>query len=154
MNHQSEKVVTFKMGSEVYGISIFQVMSIEKIEDITRMPDLPEYIKGILNLRGDIIPLIDLRQFLLKTNPKDYQLNRIIVVRVEDTLAGLIVDEATEVLDIPTDAIQGISLAGAELNQFMKVAKMDERLILIVEIDKLIMESDIANVLKELQNSL
>lgn len=151
INH-SEKVVTFKMGAEYFGISIFRVMSIEKIDHITRMPDLPQYIKGILNLRGDIIPIIDLRQFMLKTTVKDYDSNRIIVVKVENTFAGLIVDEATEVLDIPSENVQGVSLAGSDLSHFMKVAKVNERLIMILDIETLVKESDIAKALDEVKN--
>ncbi|WP_017753498.1 chemotaxis protein CheW [Calidifontibacillus oryziterrae] len=153
INH-SEKVVTFKMGAEYFGISIFRVMSIEKTEHITRMPDLPQHIKGILNLRGDIIPIIDLRQFMLKTIPNEYDSNRIIVVKVDNTLAGLIVDEATEVLDIPNENVQGISLAGSDLNRFMKVAKVNDKLVMILDIEALVKESDIANAINEVKGIL
>lgn len=154
MGIEGDKVVTFKIGSEFFGISIFHVMSIERIDAITKMPDLPLHIKGILNLRGDVIPIIDLRQFLLKTTQKEDDLNRIIVVKVDDTLAGLIVDEATEVLDIPNDAVSGVSLAGRELNRFLKVANIDGRLIMIVNIVELIKNSDIAQSLDAVKNIL
>lgn len=154
MEYIAEKVVTFKMGSELFGISISYVKSIEKINSITKMPDLPIHIKGILNLRGEIIPIVDLRQFLLKTNPKYNEHNRIIVVKVDDTVAGLIVDEATEVLDIPSDLVSGVSLGGKELNRFFKVANINGNLIMIVDIVELIKFSDISRALEEIKNIL
>lgn len=94
------KYVTFKLDKEYYGISINNTLSIEKVGKITRIPNSPNYISGLINLRGDVIPVIDLRKKLgMERNNSDKN-SRIIIVKENEIVAGLIVDSSSEVLEI------------------------------------------------------
>ena len=99
------KYVIFKMDNEYYGISIESVISIEKMENITRIPNSPKHIKGVINLRGEVITLVSLRN---KINMEDKEINsnsRIIVVSKDDITLGLIVDSSSEVMEIDPNNI-------------------------------------------------
>lgn len=88
------------IGDEEYGISVEEVQSIEKIQHITRVPGVKEYVKGVINLRGVITPIIDLRTRFNLQEQLNHELTRIIMVRLNDVEAGLIVDAANDVVDI------------------------------------------------------
>jgi purine-binding chemotaxis protein CheW len=102
---QRGKFLTFALGEEVYGIEIIYVTEIIGIQPITQIPEVPNFVKGIINLRGKIIPVIDVR-LKFKKNEVDYNDRTcIIVVDIKDTSVGLIVDNVAEVLDIPDENI-------------------------------------------------
>jgi len=102
---QKGKYLTFIIGKEVYGIEIKYVMEIIGMQQITEVPELPEYIKGIINLRGKIIPVLDVR-LRFKKEPMEYNDRTcIIVVDIKDVSVGLIVDSVAEVVSIPEENI-------------------------------------------------
>ncbi|MDR2391586.1 MAG: chemotaxis protein CheW [Planctomycetota bacterium] len=102
---QKDKYLTFRLDMEDYGIEIRHVKEIISIQKITEVPDLPDFVKGVINLRGQIIPTLDLRMRFGLT-PKDYdERTCIIITHMNEILVGVIVDTVNEVLDIPAEMI-------------------------------------------------
>ncbi|MFW5710478.1 MAG: chemotaxis protein CheW [bacterium] len=98
---QENKYLLCKLANEVYGINIRDVTDIIELQKITEVPDMPDYVKGVINLRGQVIPVIDLR-LRFGMQPREYDDRTVItVVNVRDNSVGFIVDTATEVEDIP-----------------------------------------------------
>lgn len=133
------KYVIFKLNKEYYGIPIDKVISIEKMQNSTRIPNGPKYLKGVINLRGEVIPLIDLRQKLdmeLKEIDKN---SRIIVVSHEDIVAGLIVDSSSEVVEISEDSIDEVpSSDNINLTFIHGIGKTRDRLVILLELSKVL----------------
>ncbi|WMM26599.1 chemotaxis protein CheW [Tissierella sp. MB52-C2] len=129
------KYVVFKLEKEYYGIPISKVISIEKMEASTRIPNAPNHVKGVINLRGEVIPVIDLR---LKLNMESKEINnntRIIIVSDEDILAGLIVDSSSEVIEIDKENIDNtpVSPDNEYLSYVCGIGKLTDRLIILLE---------------------
>lgn len=103
---QEDKYLTFLINQEEYGIEIRYVTEIIGIQSITEVPDMPSYIKGVINLRGKVIPVMDVRiRFGVEERPYDDR-TCIVVIQVDDQVVGLIVDRVSEVLDIPKNEIE------------------------------------------------
>ncbi|MBE3595449.1 MAG: purine-binding chemotaxis protein CheW [Hydrogenibacillus sp.] len=99
------KVIVFALGEERYAVDVQHVESIERLTDITRVPEAPPYVKGVINLRGVVTPVVDLRMKLgVTAKPFDAE-TRILIVRVGDLHVGLIVDRADDVVDLPPSAV-------------------------------------------------
>jgi len=102
---QKDKYLTFQLGDEDYGIEIRHVTEIIGIQKITEVPDMPDFVKGVINLRGQVIPVMDVRTRFHMT-PRDYDDRTcVIVVRINDSAIGLVVDTVNEVADIPEEAV-------------------------------------------------
>lgn len=134
------KYVIFKLDEEYYGIAIDNVLSIEKVEKVTRVPNAPKYVKGVINLRGEVIPLINLRMRLdieLKEHDKN---SRIIVVSMDDIVAGLIVDSSSEVIEIDRENIDPPPRTeGNESTEFISgIGKTLDRLIILLDLVKVL----------------
>lgn len=131
----SEQYVTFGIGNEIYGISIEIVVEIIKMTQITKLPRTPEFVEGIINLRGRIIPVIDIKkQFCLGKNQLRDE-NRIIVVDIKNETVGLIVEEVHEVLrldEVSIEKILGIELM-RDTGLIKGIGKWQEQLIIIIE---------------------
>nr|NNM90664.1 purine-binding chemotaxis protein CheW [Bacilli bacterium] len=102
---QKGKYLTFSLGSEDYGLEIRFVTEIIKLQPITEIPEMPDYIKGIINLRGKIIPLMDVRLRFKKTEITYNDRTCVIVIDIDEVTIGLIVDSVSEVLSIPDEEI-------------------------------------------------
>lgn len=128
------KVIVFTIGSEEYGVEVDKVRTIERMIPLTRVPKTPPFVKGVINLRGSIIPVIDLRgRFGLKET--DYTENtRNIIVNVNDIEVGLIVDSASDVIDINSDMIEAPPeiVGGIKAKYLQGVAKLNDQRILIL----------------------
>lgn len=139
-NNQIIKAVIFQLKDEEYGVDVQQVQSIERMLHITRVPKMPDFVKGVINLRGIVTPIIDLKErFSIETT--DYtNSTRIIIVQVEDKEVGLIVDSANDVIDIPTDKIeQPPEVVGRIESDYIRgVAKLDERLLILLNLNKVL----------------
>lgn len=134
------QLVVFKLDNEEYGVSILQVQEIKRMTDITRVPHTPDYIKGVINLRGSVLPVIDLKK-RLNLNPGDYDDNtRIITVKVDDLSIGIIVDAVSEVLSIDRQSIEPAqSVVGGVSTAYLSgVGKLDNRLIILLNLEALI----------------
>ncbi len=134
------KYVIFRLNNEFYGIPIEKVTSIVTIQKSTRIPNSPDYLKGVINLRGEVIPLIDLRQKLNMPIKEIDNNSRIIIVFEEDIVAGLIVDSSSEVIEIDKDCIDNIppSNDNDNLVYISGIGKVDNRLIILLELPKIL----------------
>ena len=132
--------VTFRLNQEYYGINIQNVENIERVLPITRIPYTLNYIKGVVNLRGIIVPVVDLRaRFgLEKKNHTDE--SRIIIVNLEDNKIGMLVDSSSEVLQISEDDIDAAPSVKKEVNnEFIKnIGKKNGRIIMLIDLHKVL----------------
>lgn len=133
------QLVTFKLGTEEFGVDILKVQEINKMMNITKIPNAPAFIEGVINLRGKIIPIVDLRKRLgFREKPYDKS-TRIIVVELEGLVLGFIVDSVSEVLRIPANTIEPppSMVAGIESEYIEGVGKLDDRLLILLELKKI-----------------
>lgn len=133
-------IVGFRVGRETYGVPITSLHEIVRVPEITAVPDSPEFMEGVINLRGKIVSVIDLRKRLGESNVVPARGNRILVVEHKGRLAGLIVDSATEVLKIPADNVEPSPDVGAEagLHCVTGLGKHNGRLIVLLDMAKLL----------------
>ncbi|MCK5153461.1 MAG: purine-binding chemotaxis protein CheW [Spirochaetales bacterium] len=152
LDTQNNKYLLFHLGKEEYGIDIARVTAIEELPKITNIPDMPEYVKGVINLRGKVIPAVDLRlRFGLMEREYD---NRtcIIIVRVEENTLGFIVDTVSEVHDIQDSNIEpppSFKNASGHNQYIAGLAKQGEEVKIILDVEKIISGKD-QNVLKKI----
>ncbi|RJQ22045.1 MAG: chemotaxis protein CheW [Nitrospiraceae bacterium] len=135
--------VTFTLNNEQYAVDILNVQEINRITEITKVPNSPDYVEGVINLRGKVIPVINLRKkFSFEEKPKD-DTSRIIIMEINGITNGLIVDSVSEVLRVPSSIVEPAPPMSSDLSsKFMKgIAKMNDRLIILLDIDKLIGET-------------
>nr|WP_102262209.1 chemotaxis protein CheW [Mesobacillus jeotgali] len=137
------KVIVFQLNDKEYGVPVSQVKSIEKIMHITRVPHTNPFVKGVMNLRGVVTPLLDLRVRFGIEEQAYNESTRVIIVSVEDKEVGLIVDGANDVIDIPTSLIEPPpEVVGIAAEGFIDgVANLDKRLLILIDLNK-ILESD------------
>jgi len=133
-------IVGFRIGNETYGVRIGSVREIVRVPEITSVPSAPELIEGVINLRGKIIPVMDLRKRFGQTEIISDKRNRILVVELENKLIGLIVNAASEVLKIPPSEVDspGSVFAEGESSYVTGVGKLKGRLIILLDIAKLL----------------
>jgi len=132
------QLVGFHVGREEFGIDILRVQEIIRAQQLTRVPNSPEFMEGVMNLRGKIIPVIALRKrFGLEQIPPDKQ-NRIVVVEIQGAVLGFIVDAVSEVLRIPADTIEPPPRLGLVEREYVSgVGKLDDRLLILLDADRL-----------------
>lgn len=134
------QLVSFKIGNEEFGVDILNVQEINKMTQITRVPNAPDFVEGVINLRGRIIPVIDLRT-RLKLDKKEHDKDtRIIVVEISNKTVGFIVDAVKEVLRVPvsiTEAPPEI-VTGIDSEFIKSVGKLDDRLLILIDLNKII----------------
>lgn len=140
IKNAAKQFVVFKLGNEDYGIDILRVKTIEKMSSITRVPKTPDYVKGVMNLRGEIVPIVDLRSILNLPIVADNDNTRIIIVYADEVTVGLIVDSATEVINIDSELIEDPpdSLEGIEVNNIYGIGKLDGRIIILLDVYKML----------------
>lgn len=147
---QKGRFLTFSLGKENYGIEIRDVTEIIGIQDITEIPELPEYVKGIINLRGKIIPVMDVR-LRFKKEPREYN-NRtcVIVADIKDVSIGLIVDSVSEVLSIPEqDIVEPPQMNKGFSNRYIKrIGKVGNDVKLLLDCEKLLTEDELEDLNK------
>ncbi|WP_440834640.1 chemotaxis protein CheW [Paenibacillus sp. 22594] len=147
---QMGKYLTFSLEKEYYGIEIKYVTEIIGIQTITGVPELPDYIKGIINLRGKIIPVMDVRLRFKKYSKAYNDRTCIIVVDMEEISVGLIVDSVSEVLSIGEGEIVPPPEIQKSGNRFIKgIGKVGNEVKLLLDCDKLLNEEDKGSLLKE-----
>jgi purine-binding chemotaxis protein CheW len=134
-----EQLVTFSLGTEEFGVDIMKVQEIIRIPEITRVPKAPEYVEGVINLRGNIIPVVNLRVRFGMPEGEETDLSRIVVLQFEGKVFGVRVDGVTEVLRLNTDAIEPpppVAL-GMDSHFIRGVGKIGERLLILLNLDQL-----------------
>ena len=138
--------LTFTLGQEEYGLEILKVQEIKGYSPITPIPNTPPYIKGVMNLRGTVIPVVDLRSKLSMAAAEYNQFTVIIVVTVGAKVMGLIVDAVSDVLNIPKEDIQATPDFGAQVDaRFINgMAKAGEKLVVLLDIEKVLGGEELA----------
>ena len=133
-------IVGFKVGRETYGVPITSLHEIVRVPEVTAVPDAPDYLEGVINLRGKIVSVMDLRKRFGDPQAKLGKHNRILVVEHAGRLAGLIVDSASEVLKIPAEAVEAPPAVFQEggLNCVTGLAKVGGRLVVLLDMSKLL----------------
>ncbi len=138
------QLVTFRIGEEEFAIPILSVEEIIRIVEITRLPNVPPFVEGVINLRGRVIPVIDLRKrFGLETRERDER-SRILIVTLgngrEEKTVGLIVDSVSEVLRLPEENFEPISGIGTQISaEYIKgIGKVGDRLIILLDVERIL----------------
>ncbi len=141
------QLVSFYLGGEEFAMEILKVQEIIRMVDLTRVPNAPRFVEGVINLRGKVIPVIGLRhRFGLEPKEHDKQ-TRIVVVEIHGTVVGFVVDSVSEVLRIPTDTVEPPPrLAKTEREYVSGVGKLANRLLLLLDVDRLLSDSESAAV--------
>ena len=132
--------ISFSVGEEEYGLELLRVKEVIRVREITWLPKAPSFVKGIINLRGDVIPIIDLRdKFGLETREQTAQ-TRVIVVEVEGRLMGMVVDSASQVVRIPADQIDAPPpvLGGLSQEFITGVGKIEDKLVILLNVDAIL----------------
>ncbi|MGM0873689.1 MAG: chemotaxis protein CheW [Bacillota bacterium] len=140
MSGEDVKVIVFQLKDEEYGIPVQQVRSIEKFQHITRVPRTAAYIKGVINLRGVVTPIIDLRKRFGLEELSYTESTRMIIVSMDDMEVGFIVDAANDVIDIHKDIIEPApEVVGSVKDEYIQgVAKLDKRLIVMIDLEEVL----------------
>ncbi len=134
------QLVVFKLGREEYGVSILQVQEIKRMTDITRVPHTPDYITGVINLRGSVLPVVDLKKRLNLPAQESTDHTRIIIVKIDEVIVGMVVDAVSEVLAIDQDHIESPDavVGGVAANFISGVGKLDNRLLILLNLEMII----------------
>lgn len=141
---QKGKFLTFSLGKEFYGIEILYVTEIVGIQPITEVPEFPEYIKGIINLRGKIIPVMDARVKFKKTSVEYNDRTCIIVIDIGEISIGLIVDTVSEVISIPENEIIPPPNINKSRKKYIKnIGKTGSDITLILDCERLLDEEEV-----------
>ena len=138
-------LVGFKIGKETFGVPIALVHEIVRVPEITAVPDAPDYIEGVINLRGKIVSIVDLRKRFGEKDITRNKKNRILVAEVEGKMVGLVVDAASEVLKMPHGDVEDPPkvFEEGELNYVTGVGKLKDRLIILIELNKILQKGEL-----------
>ena len=142
---QKDRFLTFSLGKESYGIEVKYVTEIIGIQAVTEIPELPEYVRGIINLRGKIIPVMDVR-LRFKKEPKEYNDRTcIVVVDIRNVSIGIIVDSVSEVITIPEQDVVDPPQMNKGLNNryIKKIGKVGNNVKLLLDCEKLLTEDEL-----------
>src|SRR5579864_3892276 len=134
------QLVVFQLGAELYGVEISRVHEIIRLQSVTRVPRAPAYVEGVINLRGKVIPVIDLRRRLGLPTAEHTRAGRIVVVEIGDQVVGVIVDGVSEVLRVNGATIEPPSpvVAGVEAEHINGIAKLPDRLVILLDLDRVL----------------
>lgn len=136
----TKQFVIFRLENEEYGIDILRVKEIKEMMNITRVPKAAHFVRGVINLRGEVIPIIDLRKKFNLPDGKESESTRIIIVAVDDITVGLIVDTSSEVIEISSSEIEEAPAGVGNVDQgnICGIGKVGERLIILLDIVKIV----------------
>ncbi|RJQ21756.1 MAG: chemotaxis protein CheW [Nitrospiraceae bacterium] len=143
VGEQILQLVSFTLEKEEYAVDILKVQEINRITEITKVPNAPDYVEGVINLRGKVIPVIHLRKKFGLYHKDSDDSSRIIIMDINGITYGIIVDSVSEVLRIPAGTVEPAPpMAATMSSRFIQgIAKLENRLIILIDIDKLIGEA-------------
>lgn len=144
------KFVVFQLEREQYAVPVAHVISIEKMAAPTIVPQMPDYMVGVVRIRGELVPVLDTRKLLYGRPFEETDKTRLIVTATEDISVAFIVDEAKEILDIPEESVKQVNmLAYRQTPYFIGIASLPERLITLIDPNQLFENLDEAKTIKE-----
>jgi purine-binding chemotaxis protein CheW len=134
------QLVSFKIGEEEFGVDILKVQEINRMIDVTRVPNAPDYVEGVVNLRGKVIPVVDLRKRLGMASKEKDKNTRIIIVELSGKTVGFVVDAVREVLRIPKSVTEPppTLTSGTNAEYITAVGKLDDRLLTLLDLEKVL----------------
>jgi purine-binding chemotaxis protein CheW len=134
------QLVVFQLGGEFYGVEISRVHEIIRLQAITRVPRAPAFVEGVINLRGKVIPVVDLRRRFGLPVGEHTRASRIVVVEIGDQVVGVVVDSVSEVLRVNTATVEPPSpvVAGIDSEYLNGIAKLPERLVILLDLDRVL----------------
>ncbi len=140
------QLVSFKIGDEEFGVNILKVQEINRMLQITKVPNAPSFVEGVVNLRGKVIPIIDLRSRLNMPKIEFDSKTRIVVVEIDGRIVGFIVDEVSEVLRIPKSITEPPPpvVAGINSDFITAVGKLEDRLLILLDLDRVLKAEEVA----------
>ena len=138
--------LTFTLGQEEYGIDILKVQEIRGYDAVTKIANTPEFIKGVINLRGTIVPIIDMRIKFQLGSVEYNQFTVVIILNIANRVVGMVVDGVSDVIALASDQIRPAPEFGATLDTqyIIGLATVDERMIIVVDIERLMTSQDMA----------
>lgn len=150
--HLAGKYLTFKLAEEEYGLEILKVQEIIQMQPVTRVPRTPSYVRGVINLRGKVIPVVELRQKFGFESIADTERTCIIVVQIStgtrQIVTGVIIDEVKEVLDIRAEDIEETPSFGSDVaSEFiLGIGKVGTSVKILLDIDRVLSENDLSEI--------
>jgi purine-binding chemotaxis protein CheW len=143
-NKELLQLVSFKIGDEEFGVDILSVQEINRMSQITKVPNTPDFIEGVINLRGRIIPVIDLRVKLGMTRKEHGKNTRIVVVELKGQTIGFIVDEVNEVLRISKEITEAPPdmVGGVNCDYITSIGKLEDRLLILLDLERILSTSE------------
>jgi purine-binding chemotaxis protein CheW len=138
------QLVVFQLGAEFYGVEIARVHEIIRLQTVTRVPRAPVFVEGVINLRGKVIPVVDLRRRFGLPLADHTRASRIVVVELGDQVVGVVVDGVSEVLRVNGATVEPPSpvVAGIDSEYIHGIAKLDERLVILLDLDRVLAQTD------------
>jgi len=138
--------LTFTLGAEEYGVDILRVQEIRRYDTVTRVPDAPEFVKGVINLRGTIVPVVDMRLKFKLGEPVYDTLTVMIILNIQRRVVGIVVDSVSDVLTLKRDAIRPPPEFGAALDtQYISgLGSQDDRMLILVDIERLMLSPEMS----------
>jgi purine-binding chemotaxis protein CheW len=142
---KDQQIVGLRIGRETFGLPISLVREIVRVPEITSVPNAPSYIEGVINLRGRIIPVVDLRKRFGEKVPEPSKKNRIVVAELEGRLIGLLVNSASEVLRLPPSQIESPNnvFREGELDYITGVGKLNGRLVILLDLSRVLQRGEL-----------
>src|SRR5579872_5426075 len=139
------QLVGFRIGKETFGVPIHLVHEIVRLPEITAVPDAPGYIEGVINLRGKIVSIVDLRKRFGESRIEPSRKNRILVAEIQHKMVGLIVDAASEVLRLPESEIEAPPevFEESEVKYVTGVGKLNGRLVILIDLTKILQKGEL-----------
>lgn len=140
----ASEVLAFKLGTEEYGINILKVQEIRGYDTVTRIANAPEFVKGVVNLRGIIVPIVDMRiRFNLGTPTYD-QFTVVIILNIAGRIVGMVVDSVSDVITLPPEQIKPAPEMGTALNTdyLIGLGTLEQRMLILVDIDRLMSSTE------------
>jgi purine-binding chemotaxis protein CheW len=134
------QLVVFQLGAELYGVEISRVHEIIRLQEVTRVPHSPAFVEGVINLRGKVISVINLRRRFGLPAADDTRAGRVVVVDINHQVIGMVVDSVSEVLRVNTATIEPPSpaVAGIDSEYLQGIVKLPERLVILLDLDRVL----------------
>ena len=138
------QLVSFNLGKEEFAVDILKIQEINRMVEITKVPKSPEFVEGVINLRGKVIPIIDLRKRFKLPGSESTKQTRIVVVDIDNMVVGLVVDAVSEVLRLPANTVEPPPpiVAGIDSEYISGVGKLEDRLLILLELDKVLSKDE------------
>lgn len=157
IHDETDQHVTFLINEETYGVRVEKVKEIIGLTDITHVPNMMEFMTGVINLRGTVVPVIDMRKKFYMESKEYDSTTVIIIVEVNDQLIGMIVDSVSDVLDIPVTSIQDTLRFSSSIEKdfISGIGQVDDSMIILLDVDKILSADELDRINKEkLENHL